>query len=289
MLAEYALIPDIFDGSCYSTSAVCDVHLQNLKEVLLNEALVRDMRNGEWSAHIQKDVVPISLRAKELIKKLVGQNRLRRARPAIEKTPEDYKEWCEEAIASHDQGDLLTGIIATNSVWESFRGKTLVASIEKLPNVSWWQSRSCSCRIKKETKEYVEQLHKVFRQANSIMFIDPHIDPTRDNYKEFLQLLLAIAPNKPLIEIHRVWDSGSGHDRTIYTKDELHRRFASLNEQLINAGLTVKIYVWPDFHDRYLITDVMGLSIPYGFDISTAQDETTTWTRLSRLTWPPER
>ena len=93
---------------------------------------------------------------------------------------------------------------------------------------------------------------------------------------------MAIAPNKPLIEIHRVWDSGSGHDRTIYTKDELHRRFASLNEQLINAGLTVKIYVWPDFHDRYLITDVMGLSIPYGFDISTAQDETTTWTRLSR-------
>ena len=100
MLAEYALIPDIFDSTCYSVPELCDVHLQNLKEPLLQEALVRDLRLGEWSKYVQ-NVANIRLRAKELLRKLINQNRLRRTNPSLSNQPSNYKEWCNEAIGSH--------------------------------------------------------------------------------------------------------------------------------------------------------------------------------------------
>lgn len=281
MLAEYALIPDIFDSSCYSSSLVCDVHLRNLKEILLNEALVRDLRDGEWRSYVQKDIVHRNLLAKELLKKLIKQNRLRRSVAVLCKYPENNIEWCQEALYSHKK-DPFAGIIAANSVWETFREEKFVASIENLHNTVWWQSRSPSSRLSRNTKAYKEILYRVLTQANSIMFIDPYIDPSRPNYSEFIQLLLAISPNRPVIEIHRVCYTGSGNDRIIYTKDDLYKMFSSLNERLKYEGLTATVFVWDDFHDRYLITDIIGVSIPYGFDISNNPNEITTWTRLGR-------
>ena len=43
LLAEYALTPDVFDATSYNSEEVCGLHLQTLKEVLLNEGLVRDL------------------------------------------------------------------------------------------------------------------------------------------------------------------------------------------------------------------------------------------------------
>jgi hypothetical protein len=33
-----------------------------------------------------------------------------------------------------------------------------------------------------------------------------------------------------------------------------------------NAGLQAEVFIWDDFHDRYLITDIIGINLPYGFD-----------------------
>jgi hypothetical protein len=46
-------------------------------------------------------------------------------------------------------------------------------------------------------------------------------------------------------------------------------------------GLAGEVHVWDDFHDRYLVTNLIGLSLPNGFDTSSAAGSTTTWTRLS--------
>jgi len=40
MLAELAIVPDIFDCACHSSAEACDIHLNYLKEPLLNEVLV---------------------------------------------------------------------------------------------------------------------------------------------------------------------------------------------------------------------------------------------------------
>jgi hypothetical protein len=284
MLVEYALIPDIFDANCYDSPELCSSRLEHIKDALLEEALVRDLRNGEWCKYFQtrlkKNGDPLPQRSKEIIKKLIKQNRLRRV-PAIQETlPSNYLEWCHEAIISHGQ-EPLNGVITTQSVATAVSQPDLVVSIDKLSSAIWWQNRSPSIRLLRTTEDYIRHLHLVFCHANSIMFIDPYIDPVNDGYTEFNQLLAAIKKNDlpPVIEIHLC------HLADSITKSQYETDFRNKLSNVINkAGLTVKVFIWDHFHDRYLISNLIGISLPHGFGISApgTPHPMTTWTRLGR-------
>lgn len=120
------------------------------------------------------------------------------------------------------------------------------------------------------------------------MFIDPHIDPTRHHYSGFIQILQAMKRPavQPLIEVHRVCYEGSGPGRLMFVgarRAELEKRFRdSWTKDLTAAGLSVKVFVWPDLHDRYLLTDLIGIEMNNGFDSSTDKNEKTTWGRMGR-------
>lgn len=284
MLAEYALVPDIFDSACYSSPAVCDVHLAQLKGVLLEEALIRDLRGGEWSGYFKAGIDRWHHRAKELHKKLVQQRRLRPVPAARAQAATTDRDWCTEAIASHT-AEPLSGVIAGDRIAADFRQESAVASIERLPNAVWWQRRSPSVRLPRTVEGYLTCLGLALSHANSLMFIDPHIDPRRQGYRGFKALLAAtsraVAP--PLIEIHRVCYEGSGPGRRVLANDIWRELFQDvLGAPLASAGLTAEIFIWDDFHDRYLISDLIGISLPNGFDVSHNPKELTTWTRLGR-------
>jgi hypothetical protein len=120
------------------------------------------------------------------------------------------------------------------------------------------------------------------------MFIDPHLDPSRARYGSFIEILRALQRPRiqPKIEVHRVCYEGSGPSRTIFTgagRATLEQRFRDAwTAPLGAAGLTVTVFVWPDFHDRYLITDLVGINLNNGFDTGSRTDEKTTWNRLGR-------
>jgi len=48
------------------------------------------------------------------------------------------------------------------------------------------------------------------------------------------------------------------------------------------AGLRIEVFLWDDFHDRYLISNLIGVSMPNGFDTITHRTSVTRWTRLGR-------
>src|ERR1051325_7928137 len=98
MLAEYGLIPDIFDSSSYTSPEVCDLRLKSLKDVLLQRGLVRDFRNDEWRAYFSRHEERWDSRAKELVRKLIAQNRLVSAASALAASPQSDVEWCSEAL-----------------------------------------------------------------------------------------------------------------------------------------------------------------------------------------------
>ncbi|NIA11682.1 MAG: hypothetical protein GWP10_18660 [Nitrospiraceae bacterium] len=283
LLSEYALTPDIFDSTSYSSDEIGRTHLQHLKEVLLNEGLVRDLRNGAWHSLFIDNIRPWHLRGKELLKKLITQHRLRLFPEVRDNEPTTDREWCQESLASH-KIDPITGIITTSKVAANFRDKREVASIDRLSSAHWWAIQSPSVRLARTTEAYKENLKLVLRCANSIMFIDPHLDPTRKNYGEFISLLEAMYDREPapLIEIHRVCYYGSGSRRKLFTPSEWKKRFHDeWDSRLQNVHLSVKIFIWDDFHDRYLISDLVGINVPNGFD-TTKRNSKTTWTRLGR-------
>ncbi len=76
ILDEYAIIPDIFDASSYSSDNLVPVCLAHLKDILLNEALVRDLRDGEWSKFVNDNRQRWHRNGLELFMKIARQNRL---------------------------------------------------------------------------------------------------------------------------------------------------------------------------------------------------------------------
>lgn len=282
LLADYAITPDVFDVASYSTSGECDARLDSIRRVMLTEGLVRDLRGGEWRGVFDRDARQWRRRGLELVKELATQGRLVRCPSALPAPPLDDRGWCAEALASHDRRPLSGGVIVTESVKNCFRNTQAVARIDRLPGARWWAARSPSVRLARTLAEYETHLDPILRCSNSLMFIDPHLDPAKPRYGGFGTLLQRAGRRTPApqIEIHRVCYGGAGRDRWFPDFAPIFR--GALTESLRVAGLTATVYVWDDFHDRYLISNLIGVSLPNGFDTSRAPGAVTTWTRLGR-------
>lgn len=287
MLDEYAITPDTFEADCYSAANLCPIYLQVLKEPLLQEAVVSDLRAGKWSQYLNDKAQASGFdpRAKELLKKL--KNRLRPVAACLPTIPTDSKGWCEEAIQA-DAANPINGIIVSHALAAQYPAHARVCSVEGIFGAAWWRSSGQSQETHRTTAEYLRLLHRLFQTARSFMFIDPHLDPHERRYAEFLQLLLACKRSsgpQPRIEVHRVCTIGSGRDAQVLDRPAWEARFRSAwQDPLQAAGLGVDVFIWDDFHDRFLITDLMGLHVGNGFDVSRNPQETVTWSRLSRRT-----
>lgn len=281
LLSEYVLTPDIFDQTSYSSVEISEIHLQNLKEYLLDIAVVRDLRNGEWGNNFSNNNRPWLKKGQELLKKLKSQNRLKQIPPALDISPITDNDWCREGLETHLHFPL-NGVIVCKAVSENFTYEPLVAPIDRLSNTPWWADmRSPSVQVKRHIESYLENLNLLLRCANSIMFIDPHFDPQEPRYGDFKKILKSISSrtSKPLIEIHRVCYKGSGQARTFPAWEDLFKR--EYSGFLHDNNLKIKIFIWDDFHDRYIITDLLGISAANGFD-TTSRDDMTMWNRLGR-------
>lgn len=283
LLAEYAITPDVFDLTSYSTEEVCGLHLRTIREVLMEEGLVRDLRAGEWRKLLREHDRPWHRWAKEIVKKLATQGRLIEFPPARSAAPASDPEWCAEAIAGHKREGMLGGVIVTKNVKDLYPTEGVVERIDKLSRAPWWTSRSPSVRLNRNLGDYLGQLEPILRCANSLQFIDPHLDPTRFGYRGFPDILASVGQQGPLIEIHRVCYTGSGANRQILDGAELERLFrGTLSESLRAAGLKVEVFIWDDFHDRYLLSNLIGVSMQNGFDTTEKAVDLTTWNRLGR-------
>lgn len=283
LLAEYALTPDVFDSTSYSSDEVCGIRLQGLKEVLLSEGLVRDLRDRQWSGLFATDGRSWHNRGKELLKKLAIQKRLCQCPCVSPDEPNSDVAWCQEALASHN-GTPLNGIIATGPVAQQFRNEPLVGAVERLSVAPWWAARSPSVRLNRTITDYIENLRLILSHANSLQFIDPHLDPRQRRYHDFLTILQEIPMRRPRpqIEVHRRCYFENRDQRNQFDEAGWRRLFDSWSGHLRQEGLSVEVFIWDDFHDRHLISNLVGVHLGNGFDTTTNPRSVTTWTRLGR-------
>lgn len=86
----------------------------------------------------------------------------------------------------------------------------------------------------------------------------------------------------PLIEFHRVCYFETSNKVDQLDLSGWKKRFAPWEATLGAAGVGAEVFVWDDFHDRYVISDLIGINIPNGLDTTTDPAAITTWTRLGR-------
>ena len=297
LFSEYAVTPDVYNESCYGSPTLCDVHVRQLQKVFLSEGIVRDLRNSEsivrdscnseWRKFFSTPMVPWHPHVRRLLKNLTTEGRLVPSAPALRYTPKNDREWCKEALASH-KNLPLNGIIVSSDTKNFYRKNSLVESVEKLSSstkCTWWSPEDGSIRLKRNIDDYKDALKLILRHAKSIMFIDPYIRPEKREYADFIQLLKA-ASNRPSkspqlpVEIHTKIHNipGKSWEESLrIMKDTFQSKFAVPSQ----SHLKVEVFIWDDFHDRYLISNLGGIQVPYGFGTSTASD-LTTWSRLGR-------
>lgn len=277
MFTEYALLPCIFDRNHFKDEKIGNLHLKNLKDILLHEeSLVRDLYNGKWSQFIN-NIESKSPCTKALLMSLSQSHRLHRVRAAKAHNPENYMDWCNEALSSHKE-DALDGIIASPETIKIFNTETLIASVENLNKAAWWTNRSHSVGLERKTGDYLKCLKRILNYANSIIFIDPYLDVVKPEYQEFSKILEAInrSDDPPTIEIH-ICHLNSISPRE-YEKDFRQHLTSVIQSQ----KLSVEVFIWDKFHDRYIISNLGGIQSGHGFGVSDHPSETTTWTRISR-------
>lgn len=281
MLDEYVLVPDIFDPTAYSNAALIDAYLPFLREPILQEALVRDLADGGWRKYCLDNAGNLHRLNRELIRKLVQGNRLRRFPRQAQHEPVSTTDWCNEALGTNAV-DALTGIIVSHGTKQAFN-QNEVASIERLTATPWWQGRSPTVSVDRKTVDYLRILGRVLPQANSFMFIDPYLDPSSQGYGQLHQLLTPLASRdpKPKIELHRSFNKGLPQH---VTPDETYWRqaFSRLGLQLKAGGLVAEVFIWSEFHDRFIISDVIGINASAGFDVTNRPNDLAVWSRLGR-------
>ena len=284
MLDEYVLVPDIFDPAAYSNPALIEAYLPFLREPLFQEAIVSDLADGGWSRYCTANSENLHQLCKEFLKKLAKGNRLRKRTQIGGACPATASDWCHEGVGSANAVPL-NGIIAANATKQSvpFNAYQQVASIERLTAANWWQARSPSVTLDRKTHNYLAALQRTLAQANSLMFIDPYLDPSAPGYRELHQLLAPLAQRhpKPGIELHRTFNKG--HEQApLPTEAFWKQRFAGLGAQLAAIGLSAEVFIWSEFHDRHLIADVIGITASAGFDVTNRPNDMTTWSRMGR-------
>jgi hypothetical protein len=280
MLKEIAITPDVFLDSSYSSTGLSQHFMQFLKEPLLQELLVRNLHNGDWYKFLITHIGNWSPKAKELITKIIRQNRLKLFPTQNEQLPDSDVSWCHEAVASSGV-EALEGILTTSATKAVFQEDVIVSEIEKLFTSLWWTNRESTIEVSRTYDDYENRLLNILCQANSLLFIDPHINPAMKRYRGFSRLLdkCKAVNGKCRIEIHRVVYHGSGPHRELLSLSDWKTNFEFLKSNNTDKKLVVDVFIWNDFHDRYLLSDLTGILMPNGFDES---PDKTRWSRMDR-------
>jgi hypothetical protein len=284
MLSELALGTEVFRTDEYGDAAFADVCLAQFRAAVFEDFVVRDLRMGGWHAYVLAQEGRLHPKGKELLKKLKSQKRLISHISFRPTDPVTDEEWENEALGTHTQIPLAGMVFGQQAKTLRHEANPLVACPQKLTSAPFWSSRTCSRRIPRKIGEYRKLLDLVLCHANWLAFIDPHLNPSDRKYRDFHQLLASCARRNPapLLEIHRVAWMGDGHDRRERSTDHERIFRQHLEPQLRQGGVQVRIFLWDDFHDRFLASNLIGLSWSNGFDTSADAASSVTVARLSR-------
>lgn len=294
MLHEFALSPDVFFSSAFGIKtdlgafipgeAHGHLALTSLWKGIERFGVIRDLSGGEWANALDAPQVDLHPRSRELLKKLKSNGRVVRAPAQMAVSPTAEGDWLAEAVASHLSEPKITQFFGTDEFCASLTEadqKKLAKGISKIPFCLPFSGGGCSIKVNRDIDAYIDVLRPLIKYSRSLMFIDPYLDLTAPNYKDFLTLLRTIASINPGadVELHR--QIKPAHKEQIRTASAWKQSF----DQVISAdpalnNLSIKVFVWDEFHDRYLVSNLMGISVPYGFD-TTNKNEATRWSMLT--------
>lgn len=307
MLYHFAITPDVFEYASMKEMSPPGIVLEELLRGMCDNGLLADLHAGQWLAAVRKNQLarelPSELRdsIESLLNVLYSRNRIVRHPTASANFRDNDYRWLHWSLERHNAVPL-TGVFITDAILElSELQNTLLVRLSKALGSSCWVDRKRSVSFTKISSNLQQHLAPNLRYANKVSLIDPYMNCREDRFLNTVQHCANLLGRKDgkqnlgTIHIHAGDPQNTGPvEHRESSGDRLNRWSTELRQIVRQWGHTFRVFLWGrkrtplgfgrDFHDRYIITDQIGISTPGGLDFLEDQDEyrafQTSWTAL---------
>src|SRR5947207_52352 len=147
MLATLSLTPRTLDPALSSSPEAFALGLGCLNELGREEGLFLDLRGGLWSRSAEAS----GPAAKKFLTFVRKESRLISVTAALDAEPEEDEHWLWEAQAV-DKLFPCAAIVTHRALAAEYAGQPKIVSFEGLNCCGWWEGRSPSLTLARETK-----------------------------------------------------------------------------------------------------------------------------------------
>jgi len=289
VLYEFALTPDVFHSALLDDKPVLGVILIQLLRGMCDNGLVANLHKDRWLEYTKVRLERVSPDLKDKIlscfKTLHDRHRFVRHPRRLAGDPTNDSDWLELALESHRRipfhGILLSQPLLSGSGYSELAFMELSEALDS----PQWQGRRRSCTLTKCEIDYRTALVPLLRHAKTLALIDPYFSchETRffDTVKICVELLgqrgHAVLPCR--VHIH------AGDPSSETTPERLNaweKRLLPLIDS--QHPHRFKVFLWKarpggeTLHDRFILTDQCGISVPAGLDCRLhSVPNSTTW------------
>lgn len=303
MLYSFAITPEVFEPWFAPDGTAEGRILTELLRGLCDNGILADLHAGQWLTQVRRcldnNKSPPDLRDKinSCLAVLSKRNRLVR-HPASSERPEteEYR-WLHWALERHGhdpEGSFQAIVSSEEFIAFSTLQSDALMPIQTILDAPCWLERKRSVRFEKTEANLRVLLAPIIRHASKLILIDPYMTCRKERFFETVRHATSLLgrhfdpPRKGRIDIH-AGDPTEDKDGLCETvRERLDRWKTELGPEAKHFCKEFHVYLWgrkpggKRFHDRYIITDQLGLGAPGGLDFGTdsLQANYTEWTWL---------
>lgn len=266
MLSEFSFSPSVF----------CCENEAELKHVLLQIktiGLLADLDGANWSKKIKEILEREDFINKKFFQNFLEavnkNNRLIKHKRNPSRTFASNVDWVHEAINEHYSNELC--LIGASQEDISMLPSCL-DNIKELGdfaiNEKWEKALIQSKLIRCTKNEYEKHLYPFLKYANYLTVIDPYLGSLQRNKINFLNICFDLLGKEK--------QGSTNKEVYIHVRDNHHDKTSFQRYIDSKYPIKVNVYFWNDvditMHDRYLLTEQSGISIPRGCELLNNQD-----------------
>jgi hypothetical protein len=309
LLYELAITPDVFVEALLEGNPETAHQLRELLNDLAHCGMVANLNKDEWFAHV-KNLLTCNKTSPQLRSDILSCLSLLEERHRLVSDPiqshsplASDEHWLQQARATK-RSWVYDWIVTTENLRKSNTEKTRdIVGIRQVRDPARWAPHR-SIRVRTCRSSYSEALRPLLRHAMWIDLVDPYLwyreeedrDPRDDRHFAIVRICARRLrrpfglPSQPEIRVHT---KDRAHAKEKRGKESVEEALAGWENRLkeLNRELDVprwfKVMLWrektngPRFHDRFLLSNQCGVSVPYGFDcLSDQTGHRTVWTLL---------
>lgn len=172
--------------------------------------------------------------------------------------------WLDNALAQHDVAPFHAIIAETNPT-----GREVVLEASNVDEFDPLMVSPHTWEVARVGAVLADAISPMLRSARTVLFVDPFFDIREARYQETLRACLEIVRSSnaegACCEIH--YRDHDTRPPLAMVEREAHRWVGGI----IPDGMSIALFAWrekaggEDFHARYLLTDVGGISVEAGF------------------------